>query len=191
MVLFASTALAQNKLSTKILKYEGISSQGFSVSYVRPSLEYNANLTGNNFSKAMSGKLDQTNGLSFGYVSLPIQSLGWTANTTLLEIKNNEISVQVGRADGNLAYAFNKYINVKGGFNLSQFIKSETAEKYNAGFGFQAGLGFQMTKNVGLDVGFTEIHQSGKISVNNGISSKDYDIDYKLSGLELGLTGTF
>jgi len=192
MALLTSASFAQNTSTQKIPTDDGISSKGFRISYVRPNLSYKIEVSGNGIpSFDFSGKLDETNGLSFGYASLPIQAIGWTSNATLLEIKNEGSSTQIGRLDGNLAYAFNKYVHTKGGLNLSKFVKSDNSDKLSAGVGFQGGLGLQMTKNLGLDVGYTEIRQSGKMTATGSSVSQDFNVDYKESGVEFGLTGTF
>lgn len=127
--------------------------------------------------------MDSALGLSLGYASLPVQELGWTSNFTYMDIKNEGTTTGAVRADGNLAYAFNKTANIKGGLNLSKLTSGSNSNKLNPALGFQSGLGVQLTKNFGLDVGYTEMNQSGSI---DGVS-----VDLKEKGMEIGVNGTF
>jgi hypothetical protein len=99
-----------------------------------------------------------------------------------MDIKNEGSSTGLARIDGNLAYAFTSIVNVKGGLNISKFTKSETSD-YNAGIGFQGGVGVQLTRNFGMDLGYTQMNQSG--------SSDGVKVDLKEAGIEIGLNGTF
>ena len=58
--------------------------------------------------------------------------------------------------------------------------------------GLQANVGVQITRNFSLEVGYTEMNTSGKTPVTvNGQEVGKADLDAKLSGAEIGLTGTF
>lgn len=178
----ASTSFAQNTSTAKMPTDDGISSKGFRVGIVKPMLEADIKASYQGQSFGNKEKLDEALGFSLGYASLPVQELGWTANATYMDIKNNGESTGLARIDGNLAYAFTSIINVKGGLNVSKLTKSESS-KYDAGIGFQGGVGVQLTKNFGLDLGYTQMNQSG--------SSDGVKVDLKEAGVEIGLNGTF
>ncbi len=126
-----------------------------------------------------------------GYANLPIQELGFTTNLALIEMKS-ESSANIARIDGNLGYAFNNYVNLKGGLNIMKYYTGEGLKNLNPGFGYQASLGFQLNKTVGFDIGYTEQNTSGKVPVTmNGEEIGKADVDLKLSGLEFGLNATF
>ena len=124
--------------------------------------------------------LDNTFGFSFGYANLPYKELGWTANGTYIEIFEAGEKYGLIRTDANVGYGFEKNLNVKAGLNLSKFvIPSRLRDEYNPNIGFQASAGLQMTKNVGVDAGYTYMKQTNS------------NEEILLSGLEIGLHGTF
>lgn len=135
------------------------------------------------YSASNSETLDSALGFSLGYASLPVQELGWTSNLTYMDIKNESATTGAVRLDGNLAYAFTQIANFKGGINFSKLTSGSNSSKLNPGIGFQGGLGVQLTKNFGLDVGYTEMNQSGSI---DGLQ-----VDLKEKGMEIGVNGTF
>lgn len=181
MALVASSSFAQNT-STAKMPTDGMSSKGFRIGIVKPMLEADIKASYQGQSFGAKEKLDEALGLSLGYASLPVQELGWTANATYMDIKNEGSSTGLARIDGNLAYAFTSIVNVKGGLNISKLTKSENS-KYDAGIGFQGGVGVQLTRNFGLDLGYTQMNQSG--------SSEGVKVDLKEAGVEIGLNGTF
>ncbi len=183
MALVASTSFAQNSSTAKMPQDDGISSKGFRISIVKPMLSADIKASYKGQSASNSETLDSALGLSLGYASLPVQELGWTSNFTYMDIKNEGSTTGAVRADGNLAYAFTQIVNIKGGVNLSKLTSGTNSDKLNPGIGFQGGLGIQLTRNFGLDVGYTEMNQSGSL---DGVS-----VDLKEKGMEIGLTGTF
>lgn len=179
MVLVASASFAQNSSTAKMPTDDRISSKGFRMGIVKLMLDadFKVSIPGKSFNE--KGKLPEALGFSLGYASLPVQDLGWTTNTTFMHADG----VGFARIDGNLAYAFTSIVNVKGGLNVSQLISGTTFEKRNAGIGFQGGVGVQLTKNFGLDLGYTQMNQSNSLG--------GYSVDAKLAGVEIGLNGTF
>jgi len=183
MALVASSSFAQNTSTAEMPTNDGISSKGFRIGIVKPMLDADlkASYQGQSFSN--KEKLDEALGFSLGYASLPVQELGWTANATYMDIKNEGSSTGLARIDGNLAYAFTSIINIKGGLNVSKLTSGENHDKINAGIGFQGGVGVQLTRNFGLDLGYTQMNQSGSM---DGVK-----VDLKEAGFEVGLNGTF
>lgn len=190
MALVVSTAFAVENVaettSTSIATMtteDGISSKGFRIGIVKPILKANVRASLGPFSTSASDHIDEALGFSLGYANLPVQQLGWTTNATYIDIKNEDVSAGIVRVDGNLAYAFTPIFNIKGGLNISQFTSDEELRKLNAGIGFQSSIGVQLTKNIGLDIGYTHMSQSGSL---DGVK-----LDVEESGFEIGLTGTF
>ncbi len=182
-VFVASMSFAQNTSTIEVPTADGASTKGVRIGLVKSVLRADLEVTSEQYGPfKASADIDDSLGLSLGYASLPVQELGWAANATYINITNNGASLGLARIDGNLAYAFNSLINVKGGLNVSK-LTDEEASKYDAGVGFQGGIGFQLTKKIGLDLGYTQMRQSGSFS---GLK-----IDAKESGLEVGLNGTF
>lgn len=182
--LLTATAFGQEVSTLKTsVPSDGISSKGFRVAIVKPMLSADVKASYRGQSASANETLDSALGLSLGYASLPVQELGWTSNFTYMDIKNEGSTTGAIRADGNLAYAFTQIVNIKGGLNLSKLTSGSNKDKLNPAIGFQGGVGIQITKNFGLDVGYTEMNQSGSI---DGVS-----IDLKEKGMEIGLNGTF
>lgn len=179
--LVASMSFAQNT-STAQMPAQESSSKGFRVSIVKPMLEAEIKASGYGASVSNSEKLDEALGVAVGYANLPVQALGWTANLTHMDIKNDGTNGSMLRVDGNAAYAFTNYVNVKGGLNLSKLTSSSDIE-FTPAIGFQASVGYQVTKNFGLDLGYTQMNQKAE--------EQGVDVTFKVSGLEIGLNGTF
>jgi hypothetical protein len=180
--LVASMSFAQNTSSAQMPAPDYNSSKGFRVSIVKPMLEAKVKASGHGQSASDSGKLDEAIGFAVGYANLPVQALGWTANLTHLDVKNEGSSTTMLRVDGNAAYAFTDLVNVKGGLNLSKFTSSG-GDDFSPAIGMQASVGFQVTKNFGIDLGYTQMNQKAE--------QQGFDIDLTVSGLEIGLNGTF
>lgn len=186
-----SSALAQTPVSTmpKTKPQESAPSSTWRVGLVRPILDVKAEASSKYGSSTNTLPISSTAGLSVGYASLPVRSLGWTTSAAFMELVENNASAQLARIDGNLAYAFNPVVSVKGGLNLSKFTKTEQLAKLDPNVGAQAALGLQLSRNFAVDVGYTVMRQSGNISFSN--SSDSIKVDYQLSGVEIGLNGTF
>lgn len=180
--LMASLAFAQNTSTTKMPKYDGISSKGFRVSILKPMLEMELKAKSGNLSGTDKINVNDTLGLAVGYASLPVQAFGWTANLAYLELKEGGDRINMYRADGNVAYAFTKFVNAKGGLNLSKFT-SKNFEKLDPAIGLQASVGFQATRNFGVDLGYVMMNQKKTID--------DVNYNLKESGFEIALNGTF
>ncbi|WP_413586181.1 hypothetical protein [Bdellovibrio sp. HCB274] len=181
-LFLTTTALAQNAQTTKAAKDESFSSKGIRVGIVKPTLRVSSKASSANQSFHFSDDLDDAWGLSLGYASLPVQALGWTTNVTYLDMQSEGNSAGIVRVDGNFAYAFTNFINIKGGVNISKPTVSNSNE-YDPGIGFQGGFGIQLNKNFGIDLGYTEMNQSR--------TSGSYSVDIVESGFEISLNGTF
>ncbi|MGE0633641.1 MAG: hypothetical protein AB7O96_14605, partial [Pseudobdellovibrionaceae bacterium] len=122
-------------------------------------------------------------GLGVGYASLPLMRLGWTSNLSYIQSKFSDSEINALRLDGNLAFAFHPSFNVKGGINYTKFM-SEGIEDSGPRQGFQASLGYQLTKNFSADIGYVSMRGTGEASDNQGRQ-------YFQSGTEVALSGTF
>jgi hypothetical protein len=193
VALVASTGMAQNTSKTKAVADDSVSSRGFRVSFLKPTLD--TKMTGKFMGQTAEGtsKPDSALGIAIGYASLPVQELGYTTNLALIEAKSGS-SANIARIDGNLGYAFNPYVNLKGGLNAMKFTSGNGLKDLDAGFGYQASLGFQLNKNAGIDIGYSELNTSGRVPVtlmSTGEEIGKAKIDYKMTGLEIGLNATF
>lgn len=189
IALLTATSFAQNTSTTTTPANEGTASQGIRLSVFKPMLEMKTTYSDLNIFNN-SQRLDNTYGIAFGYAKLPVQEIGFTANIAFIG-SNPVFAATFGRIDGNIGYAFNKHINLKGGLNTMKFIgRSEIESK--PGLGYQAGLGFQISKNAGLDIGYSEMNFSDKSPItifDQKLGTINSDV--KLTGLEVGLNATF
>ena len=125
-------------------------------------------------------------------MNLPVQSFGWMTNLSLLST-NILSSKKNYRFEGNSAYAFNENFYGKAGINFSNTIGSyniptDFGGSYNIspdfGLGVQAGIGIQLSNNIGAEFNFVVMTQS--ISLNSTQSIRLVE-----SGLEFGAHVTF
>ena len=127
-------------------------------------------------------------GFALGVASIPTQAIGFLGQVSYITIDGEDgaKNTDLVRLDANAAYGLNKNLFFKGGLNYATFT-SRNAEDYNGGFGLQAGVGFQLTQNVSLDLTYSRMNFEATAS-DEKFSS---DVDLELSGLELGLSATF
>lgn len=186
---FAQAATSNSSVSTQAPKNIWASetaSQGLRVTVMKPWYDAEIKASGYGESLSSKGKVNKGYSLGLGYANLPIQQLGWTGNVFYIHFpKEGEGDGTSGmmRLDGNLAYAINEIVSIKGGINLSKLVSGTGSDKFSPSIGFQAGLGTQFTSNLGLDLNYVQMNQTASIE---GIS-----VDLKLSGFELALHGTF
>jgi hypothetical protein len=191
IALFTSATYGQNTTTAEVPTMKDNSSTGIRISLVKPVLDAKMKIKFQEFNFDDSTQMDSTNGFAVGYANLPIEELGWTTNLSFMETKNDS-SANIIRADGNLAYTFSQYFNVKGGINIAKFTSGAGVNELNEGVGLQSSIGLQINKNIGIDIGYTQMNMSGKSPVtSNGVEVGKADIEIKLSGLEIGLNGTF
>jgi hypothetical protein len=180
--LVASMSFAQSTSTATMPNQDADSVRGFRVSVVKPVLEVELKVNAGSGSNSNKENLEDSLGFALGYASLPVQSLGWTANLAYLSLKAEGSEVPMLRADVNVGYAFTSLVNVKGGLNLSKFTKDDYND-FKTAIGLQANVGFQITRNFGLDLGYTQMNQTAEFDAGT--------VDLKLSGFEVGLNGTF
>ncbi len=130
------------------------SNSGFRISVSKPALNLSLTESGQSTSY---GALTDLVGFSAGYASLPIQRLGWTANITNIIGLGSDFGNLI-RFDGNLAYATGSVASLKAGINFSNLSSSMISTK--AAVGFQIGVGFEATKNLGVDLNYVSMNQT-------------------------------
>lgn len=189
MIAASQMALAQSSTSstTSVNNYDDMSAQGVRVGLVRPTLDFRATAEAFGQKRTEKAEIGDTTGISIGYASLPVQQLGWLADIAFLRLKDGGTE-NMTRISGNLAYAYTTNVHVKGGLNISNFTdgrvgSDEFGFETEAGIGAQFGLGFQINKNFGIDVGYTLMRQTTNVSF--------VDVELEESGLEIGINGTF
>jgi hypothetical protein len=151
--------------------------KGLRVSVFKPVLNLHQKVRGQGEGDQ---SLDNTFGFSLGYANLPYKQVGYTTNAAYIEIFQAGEKIGLVRADANVGYGFEKNLNVKGGLNLSKFIiPNRIRDEYDPNIGVQASLGLAVTKNVGIDAGYTWMKHTNS------------NTELVLSGFEIGVNGTF
>jgi hypothetical protein len=162
-------------------------SKGLRISVFASGLGFDVKSSVNGNSSNQSYRMANTGGASLSYVNLPIRTLGWTAGASYITSRFGGDSIDIARIEGNLGYAFNAYVYVRGGLNVSKLINSSYPDpdltSIGAAPGFQTALGYQLTPIVGAEIGYAFMWQSGDANGAN-FSLTEY-------GLDAGLTATF
>lgn len=164
----------------------GYASEGFRVSVFKPSYDMSISVNAPNVNvdePNMSGG----NGLFLGYAYLPVKSFGFIAGANYIELISNGRSGNTLRLEASGVWAFNDAFYAKLGINNSRIV-SAGAGSYDPGMGHQMGIGFQLTKNLGLDLTHS---QSAVTYTENFGPGMTVDADFVIRGTEIGLTGTF
>lgn len=161
-----------------------VAASGVRLSVFTSALKGQFKVSGSGYSSETEKEsIDNTVGVSLGYAHLPIQAAGFTVGASYMNIHEGTSDSGQARLDGNLAVAINQLFHIKGGANISKIVKSEAANEWDPGLGFQVGAGLQFSRTFGMDLGYTIMNQSSTI---NG-----YKITAQLTGLELGVHATF
>lgn len=183
--MFASSLWAQTSTMSSPTTSANISgTQGVRVALVAPILKIQVKLSALGESVTSEREsLDNSLGFSIGYAQLPVQALGFTTGLTYMNLHKDSTDLGNMRLDGNLGVAANDFINFKAGLNFSKIVTGEAAKYWTPGLGFQASMGLQMNRNLGLDIGYTKMTQNAEES---GVRAT-----LDMSGPEIALTGTF
>jgi hypothetical protein len=180
-ILVSTIAFSQEQSVTFIPK-NSMSASGFRVSVLVSSLSIKYKFDDALGSGTASYKINSSTGFGIGYAYLPAYSFGWTGNLSYFELRDNG-SINLARADLNLAYSFNSTLNLKAGINGGKFTSENVSKDVNSKVGYQVSFGVQATQNIGFDIGMTDV----KFDLNQFGGKEDID----LTGTEIGLTATF
>lgn len=177
----SSTAQTESVSSTTIETSSGVS--GIRVGLAIPSFTLRDKWSLDDQSTAFSEKVKSPLGFTFGYANLPVQEFGYTANIGYMNFEQYKQQATLLRLDANAGYAFTELMNFKGGINLSKFTSGEFIKDLSPSIGFQASVGFQITKVFGVDVAYTKLKQTGTVD--------GFKVEAEVSGAEINLNGTF
>lgn len=179
LVLFAAVAQAQtSSTDLSIDDPTFYSSDGFRVGIVKPIL--NGELNGNTGNSKVS--IPATVGASLGYITLPIQSFGWTTDLAGITFEDASVSGNFIRLSMNLAYTFNPVFNIKAGANFSNLTSSQNVDM-SPGMGYQTSMGIQINRHFGIDLGYVVMAQRANANVQAA--------DLVSSGFEGSVYATF
>lgn len=130
--------------------------------------------------RSENSRLDDTLGMSLGYIDMQPGDFGWSSSLGYLQGKELNATTSLLRADINVGYAFDRIFSVRGGFNLSGITRAGLSRVTPSG-GLQLIGSAALYRNFSLDVGY--------INMNQGLP--DSLMVLNQSGLEVGLAGTF
>ena len=191
MLMLVVPAIAQAQTSkTKApkppeTKMVGNVANGFRVAVLRPSLKYRFEAESEGRKAHNSEFIDETWGLSAGYAYIPVRRLGFVGSVASMELEESGQTLNLARAEGNIAYAFNNIIYIRGGLNFSGYTSREWNDLFNPSFGVQAAGGVQINRYIGAELGFTIMNQTGEAFQDR------VDLNTRVSGLDLSLHATF
>jgi hypothetical protein len=185
LVFFATNIFAQTSYTTaEDDAPRAVAARGFRVALVKPilDLQVETNTPAGSFLSA-SDDFNDALGLSVGYASLPVQRLGGLVNLAYFRMTSRDEDIGLARLDASLAYAIVENIYVKGGANVTKFTGNPNLNDADPGIGWQAGAGVQFNPHLGIDVSWVEMNQS--------LDANAADVDFKESGPEFNVNGTF
>lgn len=194
LVLFSTQSVmaAEGQISASLDQVRddtGYASRGPRLSVTKPFLKFESTREESNRKISTSSNPSDSVGLSLGYTSMPIRRTGWglelsgqtSSQTSGPNSDKRETSMRLA---GNLYHAFNSALYVKSGANFSHWIGEikvgDQKTTTQPGLGFQAGGGFQITRQVGLDIAYVWLNQK------HGLGGELFQ-----EGIELSVTGTF
>ncbi|MFN7905784.1 MAG: hypothetical protein ACK5P5_11435 [Pseudobdellovibrionaceae bacterium] len=177
---------------------KGFATRGIRVSLIRPTswATQSKLFFAGQETQSPEVKVSDVYGAALGYAFLPANQFGFTTNAAFIEAKTEQESIQLARIDANLAYSLGDSFSIKTGINLSHIAKSGARNdniNWTPSLAYQAGLGLQLTKNIGLDVMHTVMKQKGEYSFKQSASApiSKAEIEVQESGLEVALHATF
>lgn len=166
--------------------------KGFRLGISKPFYSTSVDISINalNMSDSEDPGVDYANGLKLGYAQLPVQAFGYIADIDFLEVSIGDKSANLLRVAGNAAFAFTSQINVHAGFNRTDLV-SKGASKWDAGTGTQIGVGYQLTRQMGLEFNYTVMNLSQEVPFNIMGTNGEASLDLRLRGYDLNFVATF
>jgi|GEM_PF-3381495 hypothetical protein len=192
----SSVSFAQFSNSNTSTYKPEVAAQGVKVSLLLPVLTAKSKFTGSYEENGITVKDSEksssndfsTVGFALGYANLPVQSLGFVGQVAYVAVNPDESDVNLDmlRFEGNVGYAINQMFYLKGGLNLPTILTKEL-KGLDEEIGFQAGLGIQFNENLGLEFNYSMMN----FETQDNTGDYSFRSELELSGLEIGLTGTF
>ena len=182
---FAQTSTAPLEIETPKVEQ----SKGMRVTLIKPVLEQRISshfpaLGG--ATKSTSSPESDSVGLGIGWGNIPVRDLGWTLNASYIDLGSSDTQEAldgIARLDGNIAYGINEKLNIKGGANWTKYTQGDVGKRLRPGTGAQASIGFQVSKLISVDAGYTFMTFGG--------NNKGGTQNVTTSGGEVSVTGTF
>ncbi len=196
MILASSVQLfAQGGAVSTDYVYDSVTdskvAKGFTVSLIKDFTDLEIKGTGLIRGLKFDENSPQKFGLGVGYSNVNIGAIGFVTQAIINSYSGDIIEGNMLKGEFNGTFGFNRNVFVYGGINLGLIsIDDINGIEFDSklGFGYQAGVGAQLTSNFGAKLGYTYSKPSVEASVQ-GVG--DVGFDFTFSGLELGLVGTF
>ena len=154
--------------------------------------------------------LDTNAQFSIGYTDIKVGQIGFMGEFSYLQIDTDadEGDVSNTRLSGNATYGLNQNVYVFGGLNISKYNIDNSGSElndvttdYDAGLGYQLGLGAQINKNLAIEVAYVSLRSTMSSSYEYEAYDEDTDIfsyetldmeaDLLTRGIQINLVGTF
>ena len=145
-------------------------------------------------------------GFEVGYSHLPVGAIGFIGalgyhsfeiQEFALTVENDQgigktylyddFEYRASRAQGNIAYTFTSEIHSFLGLNFLDIITGELGDVFGVGVGAQIGMGYHFDPRMGVSLAYTYMRSSADVEQDSNRGT----LDLEMSGLELGLYGTF
>lgn len=183
-----------------------VSAKGFRVELLKPTGSATGVATKSNGRKEEgTSEMKDAMGFSLGYVSFPVESLGFATNLAYIQMVSGNSNSNLIRGEFSLGTAFSSMVSMKAGINVSTLPNysltdgrdSRVSWSVNPGIGYQIGIAIEANRNFGFDIGFVQMNQEIKYDYTDigdfgqqaiGESGK---ISMRESGLQVGLHATF
>ncbi len=162
---------------------------GFRFGIGKGSLNVNARIrknTGQNFKVDESANdINSTNfQLHIGHERIRTQEIGYSTFLIYQDIESDDENVRNIRLSGNGTYGLTKQAFVYGGLNYGKWYGSgEIEDTYEAGIGYQAGIGLILHKKATLEVEYLTLLNEG--------SDNGFNIDLEAKGVMMKINTPF
>lgn len=112
--------------------------------------------------------------LQIGYEDINLKTPGFSTFAIYQNMKIDDESIRNMRIAGNATYGITEQAYIFGGLNYAKYFGPGVVEKiYNAGIGYQAGVGLKIHKKAQLEIEYLTLLNEGRDSdVNYDISAK-------------------
>ena len=177
-----STAAASNQtkfdIRKPISKYFNKYKEGIRAGIATGSLDSNTRARLNNNGRRFDGSNNETISTNFqlhiGYEEIKTKQIGFSSYLIYQDIRGDEENVRNMRVSGNATYGLTAQAYTYGGLNYSKYYGSaEIEDTWNAGIGYQIGLGLKLHKRANLEIEYlTLLNEGGDKGVNFDQSTK-------------------
>jgi hypothetical protein len=140
--------------------------------------------------------------ISIGYQKIAPKAWGYSALVNRTNVSNSGGTIQYVGLEGNATYGITEKAYTTFGLNLGKFSNDNEPESdseneyikmedFNTAVGVQAAIGYQIMKNLSAELKYITKTSTYEDSITTSSYKADRRLEITLSGIELGITGTF